>query len=104
MTICGKSLEEHDENRRKFLKAAEAWNLSINIEKSTPVTKEMKTLGYLISHGKLKPDPDRLQGLRDLKTPENKKELERLQGLFAYYAKWVPDFSKRISSLKDTHS
>ena len=42
-----------------------------------------------------------MQGLRDLKTPTNPKELERLKGLFAYYAKWVPGFSEKIVGLRN---
>ena len=100
VTICGDSVEDHDLNKLKFLEAAEDWGLSINFEKSLPLSQSIRTLGYLIEFGKLRPDPDRLQGLRDLKVPETPKELERLKGLFAYYAKWVSNFSDKISRLQ----
>ena len=101
VTICGNTPEDHDENRKRFLEAAERNGLSINFEKSLSRNTTIKTLGYLISHGELRPDPDRLLGLKMLKTPETKKELERTKGLFAYYAKWIPGFSQKISQLSN---
>ena len=101
VTVCGNSLEYHESNKNKFLEAAKEWGLSINFEKSLPLSQSIRTLGYLIRFGELRPDPDRLQGLRDLKIPETPKELERLKGLFAYYARWVLNFSEKITVLKD---
>ena len=65
------------------------------------MNNEITCLGYLIKHGELRPDPDRLQGLRDLAVPTNSKELGRLKGLFAYYAKWIQNFSEKIACIKD---
>ena len=37
----------------------------------------------------------------DLPLPSSPKPLQRALGLFAYYAKWVPNFSDRVSTLKN---
>ena len=101
ITICGKSVEEHEKNSAKFLEAAKKWNLTINLEKSLSRRSSINTLGYSISHGELRPDPSRLQGLMALNDPEDEKQLKRIKGLFAYYAKWVPKFSEKISVLSN---
>ena len=36
-----------------------------------------------------------------LRVPENDKQLKRMKGLFAYYAKWVQNFSDKISGLSE---
>ena len=49
-------------------------------------------LNYCMGKGQIKPDPERLKVLLDLPLPNNKKALQKALGLFAYYAKWIPDF------------
>ena len=39
-----------------------------------------------------------------MQPPTNMKELKRVRGLFAYYAKWIPDFSTKIKQLSETTS
>ena len=39
----------------------------------------------------MKPDPTRYQTLLDLTIPRTLKQLNRIIGLFAYYAKWIPN-------------
>ena len=38
----------------------------------------------------------------DLAEPKTFKELKQVGGLFAYYAKWIADFSTKIRPLIDT--
>ena len=94
-------MASHDKNRAQFLAVAEEIGLTINFEKSREMSNQIKTLGYLIKNGELRPDPSRLQGLMRLKIPENLKELGRLKGLFVYYARWVRKFSERIVKLSN---
>ena len=56
-------------------------------------------LGYLVAYKQIKPDPKRLQAVLDLPEPTCAKELKRVSGLFAYYAKWIPTFSKKAGPL-----
>ena len=56
-------------------------------------------LGYLAANKQIKPDPKRLQALLDLLDPTCAKELKRVSGLFSYYAKWIPNFSKKACPL-----
>jgi len=60
---------------------------------------ELETLGYLVAYKQIKPDPKRLQALLDLPEPTCAKELKRVSGLFSYYAKWIPNVSKKAGSL-----
>ena len=64
--------------------------------------KSLDLLGYRVSCGELQPDPSRLQPLLMLQPPSSPKELKRITGLFAYYAKWIKDFSKKARPLQST--
>ena len=57
-------------------------------------------LGYLVGKGVIKPDPERLRLLKELPPPVDSKSLKRILGLFAYYAKWIYQFSDKNRRLK----
>ena len=59
-------------------------------------------MGYCISRGCIRPDPERLRPLLDLPVPQSRKALKRALGLFADYAKWIANFSLKIRNLKKT--
>ena len=99
VTICGMSQEEHDNNLKLFRTAAEADGLTFNEDKCFFSMTSIDLLGYRISSGSLQPDPERLRPLLDLPAPHDQKSLQRIVGMFAYYAKWVSHFSDKIKPL-----
>ncbi|MFX1564349.1 MAG: reverse transcriptase domain-containing protein, partial [Promethearchaeota archaeon] len=104
LLVCGRSKDEHDANLHRFLSAASQCNLIINSVKSKYTLTEVKWLGYLISEGKIRPDPARLEPLVKLRVPDSRKSLGRVIGLFAYYAKWIPKYSEKIQPLLSVKS
>lgn len=99
ITICGNTKEEHDTNLSRFMDAATKYNLKFNDTKSKFSQSTIDVLGYRISGGELQPDPERLRPLLEFPVPQTSKALRRCVGLFAYYAKWVPNYSKKIRPL-----
>ena len=91
----GANKEEHDRNLNALLKAAAKNNLTFNESKSIIAKSEIDLLGYRVSHGVIRPDPERLKPLMNLQLPTCKSALQRLVGMFAYYARWIPQFSER---------
>ena len=85
---------------QRLLEAAKTDGLTSNESKSKSL--DLDLLGYRVSCGELQPDPSRLQSLLTLQPPCSPKELKRITGLFAYYAKWIKDFSKKARSLQST--
>ena len=74
--ICGKTQAEHDKNLDKFLDIANSRNLTYNDEKCVFSTKSLNVLGYFISEGTIKPDPERLHPLHELPIPPDNKALK----------------------------
>ena len=99
VTICGHTQDEHDTNLKAFLTAAKKMNLTHNEEKCVFSVSKLCTLGYLISDGQIGPDPERLRALEDLPLPEDPKSMKRVIGMFAYYSKWIRNFSDKIAPL-----
>ncbi|XP_065642651.1 uncharacterized protein LOC136074274 [Hydra vulgaris] len=87
--IGGKDAQEHDKNLSRFLHAAKIANIEINEEKSNFKKTHIEFLGHIIENGTIKPDPKRYEALMNMPEPRSLKELNRMIGLFAYYAKWI---------------
>ena len=101
ITVGGYDQEDHDENVKGLMSVIEKQGLTLNHDKTISSVDTINILGYQISHGTIRPDPERMQPLRDLPVPHDPDSLKRAMGLFSYYAKWVPKFSDMVRPLVD---
>jgi len=99
ITIGGTSKDDHDQNLKRFLDAASQLNLTFNEAKSVVAVPQIDILGYRVSHGLVKPDPERLRPLMELPVPQNHQELKRWLGVFAYCARWIKNYSGKVKPL-----
>ena len=76
--------------------------MALNEDKTVWEVEKITVLGFETENGRISPDKNRLQPLLDLAEPKTFKELKQVRGLFAYYAKWIADFSAKIRPLIDT--
>ena len=97
--VAGVNQADHDKNVEVFLDAVKRQNQTLNHDKSVISASSINVLGYLVRDGNTRPDPERLRLLKELPLPTNVQLLRRTLGLFAYYAKWIPEFSSKIQSL-----
>ena len=99
ITVGGDTQMEHDNNSDRFLQVCRKYGLTLNNSKTVLSVRSLRILGYLVSKGCIKPDPERLKPLLELPVPHDKKSLQRVLGLFAYYSKWVGKYSDMIHPL-----
>ena len=99
VTICGADKADHDKNLQLFLATAEEAGITFNKQKSVICVQEIDILGYRVSKRTIKPDPDRLQALKDMPLPTSLKSQQRIVGVFSYYAQWIPKFSDKIIAM-----
>ena len=99
ITIAGRTQEEHNNNLNAFILAGKEFGLTLYDEKCHYSLKSIDLLGYRISYGSIKPDPERLSPLLDIPIPSDQKTLHCIIGMFAYYAKWIFNFSQKIRPL-----
>nr|XP_026485607.1 uncharacterized protein LOC113393110 [Vanessa tameamea] len=99
ITVCGKTLTEHNENLENFLAAARKYCLTINKDKSKFSQTTINILGYNIKDQVIRPDADRLRPLTSLPPPNDLPSQRRIVGMFAHYSRWIPNFSERIHAI-----
>jgi len=73
--------------------------LTFNEAKSVVAVPQIDILGYWVSHGLVKLNPERLRPFMELPVPQNHRELKRCLGMFAYYARWIKNYSGKVKPL-----
>ena len=97
--IGGDDQEDHDLKVNNFLESVAHRGLTINDSKTVKSVQSLNTLGCCIGNGIIKPDSENLVALQELPPPGNLPPLQLALGMFAYYAKWIPQFSDKVYPL-----
>ena len=98
--VWGASEEEHDTRLEKVLQHAQSRNLKLNKDKSQIKRKEISYIGHTLSEQGIKPDPKKVQAIRDMRSPTNKEELQRFLGMATYLSKFIPNYSEISAPLR----
>ena len=106
--VAGETIEQHNHRLNIILERLKMFNLETNKEKSLIGRCSVPFLGYILEAGVLKPDPNRLESFKSIKSPENKVQLKSVLGTLRYYGNFLKNFSARAASLyrllcKDVH-
>ena len=67
--------------------------LKLNADKSVFKATSIPFFGHVISDQGIKPDPRKIEAIKDMATPTSKLELQCFLGLCNYLAIYVPRFS-----------
>ena len=85
-----------------------ASNLTLNIEKSKFLQKEVHYLGYIVGGGTLRVNPDKVSAIADYPIPSSVRQVRRFLGMAGYYRRFINNFaaiSAGITNvLKSPHS
>jgi hypothetical protein len=99
VTVCGMTKEELEYNVAAFHEVRKKYNLTLNEDKTVLFSTSITILGYTISHQSIRPDQDRLKPLLEMPPPTSLKAQKRIIGMFAYYSKFIENFSDKIYAL-----
>nr|XP_029724122.1 uncharacterized protein K02A2.6-like [Aedes albopictus] len=79
--IYAETLEKLNDITGKVVDRLRNAGLKLNPEKCLFAKKSVPYLGHIVSENGLHPDNDKIDAIRRLKVPENKKQLQRLLGM-----------------------
>lgn len=92
--IYSTSLQEHLINLKKVLETLRKYNLKIQLDKCEFLQKEVAFLGHVVTPEGVKPNPEKINAIRNWPLPNNEKELRAFLGVIGYYRKFIKDFAK----------
>lgn len=81
-----------------FSRLADA-NMTINLNKSNFIVPEVKFLGYIINEKGIKPDPRKVELIKQFPKPKNTKQLKSFLGLTNFYQRFCRGYSDYIKPL-----
>lgn len=80
VVIYSQSWQEHLEHLSDILKSLQKAGLTINSSKCSWARVEVKYLGYLLGHGQIKPQVEKLQAIQNIPRPQTKKQVRSFLG------------------------
>ena len=102
--IYSQNSSQHARHVAEVIRHLEYAGLKINFKKCEFNRNEISFLEFRISSGKIKPIPERVKAIQDLKKPENEKNLRQFLGSLAFYHKFIKGLSDLLSPLYDLQS
>ena len=99
--IFSKNPEEHLRHIETIFERIRQHGLNLKLKKCAFFKEETEYLGFVISEDGVKPDPKKVEAIRDLPEPKSVREIRGFIGMCSYYRRFVPNFSKIAEPLID---
>src|SRR6266498_463771 len=99
--IYSKTFEEHLGHIEKILKKLKEVNLMLKLSKCKWGERNIEFLGHVVGNDGLKPDPRKIDKIKNLPIPTTQKGVRSVLGLCGYYRKFVRGFSKIAKPLNE---
>ena len=99
--VWGATIQEHDERLMKTLQRCQEINLTLNREKCEFRVKEVIYIGHKLTAEEVTPDEQKVEAIKRMPPPEDKKGTERLLGVVNYLAKFVPNMSTITKPIRE---
>ena len=105
--IYGPDQETHDQRVKAVLTRLAEHGATLNVEKCAFDKMSMPFLGQIVSNDGIRPDPQKVQAIKEMKSPQNVTEVRRFLGMANQLAKFslpLVDHTKPLRELleKDT--
>ena len=101
VAVFGRTEEEHDANLWRLLEVAQKEGLVFNSAKCVVKTQSINFFGSLYTSQGICPDPSKLEDVREMPSPQNKDELQRILGMMTYLSPYIPNYAEKSAILRE---
>ncbi|KAI5756548.1 hypothetical protein M8J77_025839 [Diaphorina citri] len=91
--VFGTSLQEHVQNLRLVFERLKNANLKLQMDKCEFLKKDVDFLGHVITPQGVKPNPKKIEIIRNYPIPKTPRQIKAFLGLLSYYRKFIKDFA-----------
>ena len=101
MLIHGKTQKEHDERVRAVLQKLDEAGATLNPEKCEFSKREVKFAGHVISEDGIRSDPEKVESVQGMTTPQNVSDVRRFLGMVNQLGRFIPHLAEKTKPLRD---
>ena len=98
--MFGKDEEEHQKYLEATLARLEEAGLTLNKKKCQFNVRRIEFFGHVFSEHGISPDPEKIRGIKDMKMPNNFKELRSYLGMVNYCGRFIQNISSLTEPLR----
>jgi transposase len=95
------TFEEHLAILKQIFMRLRRVNITLKPSKCSFMMNEIKLLGHVISHGTVKPDPEKIRAVKEMPRPRDVKQVRAFVGLVSYYRRFIPNLAAIGKPLTD---
>jgi hypothetical protein len=99
--IYGKTRAEHDQRLAAVLKTIKESGLKLNKAKCHFHKTELRYFGHIVGKDGIKPNPEKVEAVKNLKTPSNVSELKTVLGMINYLCRFTDKLSHLTKPMSD---
>ena len=101
VVLYGRDNTEHDKSMLRLMQVAKEEGLVFNSKKCAIKTNEIVFFGSVYGKDDIKPDPNKIEDIRNMPTPQDMEDLQRFNGVINYLAAYIPHFADKVSPLRE---
>lgn len=101
LIVSGSTAEEHDIAMIRLLDACRRNNIGLNSEKLQFKQQHVTFFGHTVTDKGVQPSEDKLKTIKDIKAPENIKELLSILGLINYLNRFSTNIAELTAPLRE---
>lgn len=91
---------DHDRKLEALLQRCRERGIALNREKLKLRLKRVKFMGHILTDHGLEPDPDKIEAVLDMPTPQNAEDAQRLNGFVTYLSKFMPKLADVMEPIR----
>ncbi len=92
---------QHNLNLHAAMERTRQSNLTLNYDKIELKKSSIKFFGNIYTKDGVKPDPDKVKAINELRPPESKSELKTFLGMVNYLQQYIPKLSSHTAPLRE---
>ena len=101
--VASRTFEDFVETLKSLFERARLFHIRFNPKKCVFGLTELPLLGRIVTASGIRTDPNRLQALRDMQAPKNRKELASFLGLTGWFSQFIPHMSTLQQPFRNLH-
>jgi hypothetical protein len=99
--VFSRTPEEHEHHLHLVLEALEKHQLYVGLDKCAFGLRSVDFLGHVVSSEGIKPDPAKVEAVREWPTPKSVREVRSFLGLTGYYRRFIHHYASKALPLTD---